>query len=231
MVPKPKNAGKAKGTRKRARKVLMSAGQMIGYLKLLQRVRSGGAKISPSIRKRWRVCCTGPITDEHGVTTICNKEFTIPEMYLRRNPPKTHCGCQISTLRSRYNNEYRIWLMVRERTRNPEHVANKHYVARGIDICDEWYDLETGFEKFFKEVGVRPSKNHTLDRIDNNRGYEPGNLRWATPAQQRANQGDSVAGYSEKQIIAAGYSREEFTQLIASGATPEELIDAGKDGE
>tara|TARA_R100001086_G_scaffold243998_1_gene173269 strand:- start:157 stop:768 length:612 start_codon:yes stop_codon:yes gene_type:complete len=195
-------------------KSVLKIGQKVGDFTLIGRTRKGGKKTSPSIRKRWRVECS------------CGAKLTVPEMYLKRKGnPKTHCGCKNpKSLRSIYNNEYRIWLMVRERTRNEEHVAQKHYSARGIDICDEWYDLETGFELFFKDVGKRPSKNHTLDRIDNMRGYEPNNVRWATPSEQRANQGDKVSGYTEQQIRSAGFTREAFTTAIASGANAEKLI-------
>lgn len=225
-----KKAREVRRTKKRKRKTmdLMKAGQRHGHLVLIQRVRAP-RDCSPATRKRWRCRCEGPIEDNEGNVTLCNKEITIPEMYMRRlKNPKLDCGCQGGSLRSRYNNEYRIWLMIRERTRNPSHVANKHYVSRGIDICDEWYDLETGFELWFKEIGIRPSKEHSVDRIDNVRGYEPGNLRWATSAQQRANQGDMVAGYNEEDIVKAGYAREEFTSLIAQGADEHELIKKGK---
>lgn len=213
--------------RKRTRRVLMKAGELNGHLRLIQRVREN-SKLSPPLRKQWRCRCEGPITQADGTISVCGTELTIPEMYLRRKSnPKVDCGCQAGSLRSRFNNEYRIWLMVRERTRNAEHVANEHYTKRGIDICEEWYDLETGFELFFAHVGVRPTKDHSLDRIDNMRGYEPGNMRWATSSQQRANQGDMVAGYTEQAIIAAGYTRLEFTTLVSKGKDEHALIKQG----
>ena len=198
--------GKAvKKRRKRRRAVLMRRGQMNGYLLLLKRARAP-RDAAPSTKKRWTVRCTAP---------NCGKEFDVPETYMRRkNNPKEHCGCLLGSLRSKYNNTYRIWLMVRERTRNPEHVANIHYVSRGIDIIDEWYDLATGFELFLAEVGDRPSKKYSLDRIDNARGYMPGNLRWATSAEQRANQDDCIAGLTREQLAEKGLTPEKWLQWI-----------------
>jgi hypothetical protein len=58
------------------------------------------------------------------------------------------------------------------------------YGAHGITICDEWRD---SFEAFFLCMGPKPSTKHSIDRIDNSKGYEPGNCRWATPTQQSRN--------------------------------------------
>lgn len=57
------------------------------------------------------------------------------------------------------------------------------YGAVGIGVCTQWHD----FEIFLKDMGERPSKNHTLDRIDNAKGYEPGNVRWASKRDQAIN--------------------------------------------
>jgi hypothetical protein len=53
-----------------------------------------------------------------------------------------------------------------------------------VDICEEWMKFET----FISDVGPRPSPQHSLDRIDNNKGYEPGNCYWATQVEQMNNQ-------------------------------------------
>jgi hypothetical protein len=214
--------------KKRERTVLMKIFQRVGFLLLLKRVRENRS-VSAPLRKQWLVRCEGVISNDDGSTRICNNELQVPEMYLRRKTnPKMDCGCQTGSIKSRHNREYRIWLMVRERTRNASHIANAHYVSRGINICDEWYDIEKGFDLFFNEVGERPSTKHSIDRIDNVRGYEPGNIRWATSAQQRANQGDMVAGYLEKDIIKAGFTRREFTDYVSQGFDEHELISLGK---
>ena len=66
---------------------------------------------------------------------------------------------------------------------NSKHAMFYLYGGRGIRVCEEW----AKFANFLRDMGERP-EGHTIDRIDPARGYEPGNCRWATAAQQRANQ-------------------------------------------
>lgn len=80
--------------------------------------------------------------------------------------------------------EYRAWNSMIQRCHTPTHKQFYHYGGRGITVCDRW---RNDFSAFFEDVGKRPDQTHSLDRIDNNRGYEPGNVRWATPTQQNNN--------------------------------------------
>jgi hypothetical protein len=79
--------------------------------------------------------------------------------------------------------EHIAWKQMRGRCNNPRNRCFKHYGGRGIKVCDEW----NSFEAFFAYVGKRPSDKHSLDRINVNQGYEPGNVRWATSEQQQNN--------------------------------------------
>lgn len=111
----------------------------------------------------------------------------------RRENPKRDCGCGRKTLKTIYNEEYRIWLMMHVRTTDPSHPAYHRYGGRGIKVCDEWnryvVGIDEGFKAFLEHIGPRPSKQYSVDRIDNNRGYEPGNVRWATAQEQAQNRG------------------------------------------
>jgi len=80
--------------------------------------------------------------------------------------------------------EYRAWINMRSRCNNPTHAAYKDYGARGIKICPEW---ENSFERFYADMGPRPSVAHSIEREDVDRGYEPDNCHWATNLEQHRN--------------------------------------------
>lgn len=83
-----------------------------------------------------------------------------------------------------YSQEYRTWCHMKDRCLNPQCVDWHRYGGRGITICQEWID---SYHAFLMDVGRRPTPQHSIDRINNNGNYEPGNVRWATPCQQSNN--------------------------------------------
>jgi hypothetical protein len=80
--------------------------------------------------------------------------------------------------------EHRAWRNARNRCHNPGSQEYFRYGARGITVCDEW---RNDFARFIADVGYAPSKLHTLERANNNEGYRPGNVIWATAADQARN--------------------------------------------
>lgn len=79
--------------------------------------------------------------------------------------------------------EYTAWENMTERCRSPKHPRWPRYGGRGITVCDRW----RAFANFLDDLGPRPSPAHSLERIDNDGRYEPGNVQWATRQQQAAN--------------------------------------------
>jgi hypothetical protein len=86
---------------------------------------------------------------------------------------------------SSYTAEYRAWCNMKTRCTNSKSKDYRHYGARGITVCERWL---SSFVNFLADVGQKPGRGYTLERINNSRGYEPGNVRWATRKEQGLNQ-------------------------------------------
>lgn len=78
---------------------------------------------------------------------------------------------------------YQSWSGMKARCRNPNRKAYVRYGGRGITVCDRWLGPE-GFRNFMSDMGNKPSPDHSIDRIDNDGNYEPGNCRWADAKTQ-----------------------------------------------
>jgi hypothetical protein len=123
--------------------------------------------------------------------SFCGESRELPGTMLRAGKFRS-CGCskfsQNASLALRHgmsnNPEYGAWRAMRARCSNPKLKCYHNYGGRGIQVCAEWAE---SFEAFYRHIGPRPSPRHSLDRIDNSRGYEPGNVRWALPMQQNRN--------------------------------------------
>ncbi len=102
---------------------------------------------------------------------------------------------------------YPIFNAMHSRCENEKNLHYKDYGGRGIHVSREWARGEAGFKLFVSHLGDRPSKNHSIDRIDVNGNYEPGNVRWATPYEQAANKRPITAqkwtaeGYIVKSLL------------------------------
>lgn len=98
----------------------------------------------------------------------------------------------------RKTDEYRIWRHMRTRCENQNCDAYHSYGGRGIKVCDRWLE----FKNFIADMGNRPSKSHSIDRIDTHGNYEPSNCRWATMKTQQRNRTNNVV-YTHNGITAS----------------------------
>lgn len=98
------------------------------------------------------------------------------------------------------------WRNAIGRCHDDNHKQYADYGGRGIKVCDEWRCPENGFDRFLEHIGKKPEPSLSLDRIDNDKGYEPGNVRWATRYQQTHNR-RPYSDEARKRISAARKGR------------------------
>lgn len=146
-------------------KMIDMAGRVCGRLTVLER-----ASNRDDTKAYWKCRCA------------CGKETVVSGDKLRRG--RQSCGCIIHVHDMHRTPEYKAWRGAIGRCIHKSHPSWRWYGARGIKVCAAW---RLDFLAFFREIGPRPSSKHSLDRIDNNRDYEPGNVRWATAAEQLKN--------------------------------------------
>lgn len=100
----------------------------------------------------------------------------------------TSCGCKRTTHGLWGAPEYNVWAAIIQRCKNPKNCNYKNYGGRGISVCESWLKVEN----FINDMGKRPSKKHSIDRLDNDGNYTPDNCEWRTTKQQRSNTSRNV---------------------------------------
>ena len=128
--------------------------------------------------------------------------------------------------RGRATKEYLTWVHMKHRCRTRKADTYYLYGARGIRVCDRWIN---SFDDFLADVGRAPSPQHSIDRIDTNGNYEPGNVRWATRSEQQRNkrpravcsrghllQGDNVNPHRACRICINANARRKYAAKHAA---------------
>lgn len=118
---------------------------------------------------------------------------------------------------------YRVWGAIKDRCFRKTHLQYKNYGGRGILLCDKWLDFNRFMEDIHSEIGEKPEYHHELDRIDNDKGYEPGNIRWSTITENQRNKRTNhyyqthIGKICQSELIEKlGFTRKQFQRYIES---------------
>lgn len=144
------------------------AGKRYGRLVVLRREPNAGTKV------QWLCQCD------------CGHK-TVARANNLQSGHTSSCGCYGAGLRRTHGRsdtpEYATWRQMLDRCENPKNKRYKDYGGRGIMVCERWHEPQN----FLDDMGKRPSRKHSLDRVDNDGNYEPANCRWSTAVEQHNN--------------------------------------------
>lgn len=147
----------------------------------------------------------------------CGRQKIVQGSKLNRGI-RTRClSCAIGASKTTHNlsktRAHNCWVHMRSRCLNPNSKNYIYYGGRGITICERWMK----FENFYEDMGERP-EGMTLDRIDVNGNYEPGNCRWATDKEQMRNRRNTLCEedvFEIRKMIQIGYTKKVIADIFS----------------
>ncbi len=191
--------------------VINLTGQRFGRLTVIERVTTNKPQA------HWKCLCD------------CGNFVIVRGQSLREGATKS-CGCfrqEASASRASKKTTHGmshtkingVWWAIIMRCFNPNYPSYKNYGGRGITVCDEWRNDFTAFYEHVSKLEHFGKDGYTLDRIDNDGNYEPGNVRWATAKEQSRNRRSNiVVEYKGEQLslkAVAEKSGKKYTDLVA----------------
>jgi hypothetical protein len=146
---------------------------------------------------------------------ICGTEKVVVVGSLTKGRSKS-CGCKAIELRGNFHWKhgyastptYKSWHSMKQRCEGKG--GHESYLARGIAVCERWLS----FENFLEDMGERP-RGKTLDRIDNSKGYEPSNCRWADMEQQANNRDTNILEIVDGEALTPAQAARKYGKNIS----------------
>lgn len=211
------NHGESIMTKPRRISVVDRVGERHGRLVVTARAENH-VEPSGAIRAKWKCLCE------------CGNFVTVTGKSLATGNTRS-CGCLMKEKEIKHGKAkspiYRVWNSMKQRTTNPNNTHWHNYGGRGIGLCEAWKD----FENFYADMGEPPEPGLTLERIDNDKGYEPGNVRWATRLEQGNNRSTNVhlEFHGQSRTMAewgrlTGFGKDRIKNRIARGWSVERAL-------
>lgn len=166
------------------------------------------------------------------VKCICGKIFSVQANSLKRNLTKS-CGCLNNELASELwksnlthgesnrkslaqSPEYTAWKAMKQRCYDRKSAHFDNYGGRGITVCARWIN---SFDNFLLDMGRRPTQKHSIDRINNNDGYQPNNCKWSSKLEQSRNRASVILDLEKAEEIRAlkktnGWGKKKISQHL-----------------
>lgn len=165
-------------------------GRQVGHWTVLGRAFEAGSPI------KWNCKC------------ICGAERQVRSAHLSSGSSSS-CGCQQErptkhgqAREGEFSDKYKTWRTVKSRCNHESHPSSEYYHGK---LCDSWQD----YRNFDRDVPDAPEPGLTIERLDNSKGYEPGNVRWATVTEQHRNQTNCVwLEHDGKRQLLTDWARE-----------------------
>jgi hypothetical protein len=166
---------------------------------------------------------------------VCGKERSVQIRSVKAEK-STSCGCQVNPAKKHGDAGsaiHQLWKRIKGRCYNKNNPDYKDYGGRGIGVYPGWINDFSAFKEYIhSNLGERPSPEFSLDRMDNNKSYQPGNLRWADKYQQANNRRNKVRVtlFGKEETIASLAARSGISyetlhhRITAQGLSAEDAI-------